>query len=105
MTPKQTELVRSSFAKVLPIAEVAAELFYARLFELDPSLRHMFRGDMKEQGRKLMGMIRVAVANLEKLDEIVPAVQALGARLECRLVPPGTLPRSELKSRRLIRAT
>src|SRR5438067_12308906 len=80
MTPEQSKLVQTSFAKVLPIAEVAAELFYARLFELDPSLRHMFRGDMKEQGRTLMTMIRVAVANLDKLDEIVPAVQALGAR-------------------------
>jgi hemoglobin-like flavoprotein len=80
MTPEQKTLVQESFAKVLPIADVAAELFYGRLFELDPSLRHMFHGDMKEQGRKLMTMIRVAVANLGRLDEIVPAVEALGER-------------------------
>src|SRR3954470_15778831 len=80
MTPEQTNLVRTSFAMVLPIAETAAELFYTRLFELDPSLRGMFRGDMKEQGRKLMSMIKVAVANLDNLGEIIPAVQALGAR-------------------------
>ena len=80
MTPEQKTLVRELFDKVLPIADVAAELFYARLFELDPSLRQLFHGDMKEQGRKLMTMIRVAVANLDRLDNIVPAVEALGER-------------------------
>jgi hemoglobin-like flavoprotein len=80
MTPEQKKLVQESFEKVLPIADVAAELFYGRLFELDPSLRHLFHGDMKEQGRKLMTMIRVAVANLDRLGDIVPAVEALGER-------------------------
>jgi hemoglobin-like flavoprotein len=80
MTPEQTGLIRESFGKVLPIADVAAELFYTRLFDLDPSLRHLFHGDMKEQGRKLMTMIRVAVANLDRLDNVVPAVEALGER-------------------------
>jgi len=80
MTPEQKTLVKESFDKVLPIADVAAELFYGRLFELDPSLRQLFHGDMKEQGRKLMTMIRVAVANLDRLDDIVPAVEALGER-------------------------
>ena len=54
MTPEQKTLVQNSFEQVLPIADVAAELFYGRLFELDPSLRHLFRGDMKAQGRALM---------------------------------------------------
>src|SRR5437588_6309411 len=80
MTPEQTKLVQQSFEQVLPIADVAAELFYKRLFERDPSLRLLFKGDMKEQGRKLMTMIRVAVANLDRLDTIVPAVQGLGTR-------------------------
>ena len=80
MTPEQKELVQNSFEQVLPIADVAAELFYERLFELDPSLRHLFRGDMKEQGRALMAMIKVAVAGLDKLEKIVPAVQSLGRR-------------------------
>jgi len=80
MTPEQKTLVKESFEKVLPIADVAAELFYGRLFELDPSLRQLLHGDMKEQGRKLMTMIRVAVANLDRLDDIVPAVEALGER-------------------------
>jgi hypothetical protein len=58
MTTLQIELVQSSFESVKPIAEVAADLFYARLFELDPSLRAMFRTDRAEQGRKLMLAIR-----------------------------------------------
>ena len=80
MTPDQKQLVRDNFAKVAPIAPTAAELFYGRLFELDPGLRPLFKGDMKEQGRKLMAMIATAVAGLDKLDTIVPAVRALGKR-------------------------
>ena len=80
MTPEQKKLVKESFAMVLPIADVAAGLFYSRLFELDPALRALFKGNMEEQGRKLMTMIRVAVANLDRIDTIVPAVQNLGER-------------------------
>jgi hemoglobin-like flavoprotein len=80
MNQKQIELVQSSFAEVLPIAEPAAALFYDRLFELDPSLRPMFLGNLKEQGKKLMDMIALVVVNLRHLDRIVPGVRALGAR-------------------------
>ena len=80
MTPDQISLVQTSFAQVLPIADTAAALFYYNLFELDPSLRPMFRGDMAEQGRKLMTMLRVVVNGLTRLDQIVPAVQELGRR-------------------------
>lgn len=80
MTPQQIELVKDSWLKVEPIQEQAAELFYGRLFELDPELKPLFKGDMKEQGRKLMAMIRSAVMHLDKLGEVVPAVQAMGVR-------------------------
>jgi hemoglobin-like flavoprotein len=80
MSPLEISLVKESFRKVLPIADQAAALFYARLFELDPSLRHLFGGDMVEQGRKLMSMIATAVASLDRLDLIVPAIRQLGAR-------------------------
>ena len=74
-------LVQRTWNMVLPIADQAATLFYGKLFELDPSLRHMFRStDMAEQRKKLMQMITVAVRGLERLDELVPAVQALGRR-------------------------
>jgi hemoglobin-like flavoprotein len=80
MTPEQKNLVQESFAKVAPIAETAADLFYGRLFELDPTLKPLFKGDMKEQGRKLMLMIGTAVKGLDDLGAIVSAVQALGVR-------------------------
>ena len=78
MTPEQIAHVQNTFKMVLPIKETAAKLFYDRLFALDPDLRSMFKGDMAEQGRKLMKVLATAVGNLEKLDEILPTVQALG---------------------------
>jgi len=80
MTPEEIKLVKDSWVKVLPISETAAELFYGKLFELDPSLKSMFKGDMKEQGRKLMAILNTAVNALDKLDTIVPAVQEMGRR-------------------------
>ena len=80
MTPRDTELVQSSFAKVAPIADQAAEIFYARLFELDPSLKSLFQGDMVAQGKRLMGMIAAAVQGLDDLESLVPVVQDLGRR-------------------------
>lgn len=80
ITPEQKKLVQSSWSQVVPIADTAAGLFYNRLFEIDPSLRPLFTSDINEQGRKLMQMIGTAVRGLDKLDEIVPAVQALGRR-------------------------
>lgn len=72
--------VQGTFRKVLPISEVAAELFYGKLFELDPSLKPLFTGDIKEQGVKLMKMIAIAVNGLRDLGALVPAVQNLGVR-------------------------
>ena len=80
MTPKQIALVQDSWKQVTPIAEQAAGLFYERLFALEPAVQALFKGDMKEQGRKLMSMIGVAVVALSRLETIVPAVQALGRR-------------------------
>jgi hemoglobin-like flavoprotein len=80
MHPTQIQLVQSSFARVEPIADTAAMLFYTRLFELDPRLRLMFKGNMVEQGEKLMTTLKVVVRGLTRLESLVPAVQALGRR-------------------------
>ena len=80
MDAQQVKLVQSSFAKVAPISQVAANLFYTRLFELDPALRPMFRGPIEEQGRKLMQVLAVAVAALDNLEPLLPTVRALGTR-------------------------
>jgi len=80
LTVTQKRLVQESFATIAPIADDAAVLFYRRLFELDPSLRPMFRGDMAEQRKKLMHMLTAAVKGLDRLDQLVPVVQDLGRR-------------------------
>ena len=80
LTETQIALVQSSFATIAPIADDAAVLFYNRLFEIDPSLRQMFKGDMAEQRRKLMQMLSAAVKGLQRLDRLVPAVEDLGRR-------------------------
>ena len=80
MTPEQIEVVQSTWEKVKPISEQAAELFYGKLFELDPSLKPLFKGDMKEQGKKLMDVLNVAVTSLTKLETILPTVQQLGRK-------------------------
>lgn len=80
MTPAKIDAVRGTWEKVVPIRERAAALFYERLFELDPTLKPLFKGDMTEQGRKLMTMIHTAVAGLDRLEEIAPAVRDLGRR-------------------------
>jgi len=80
MNAQQIALVRSSFALVQPIAPQAAALFYDNLFESDPSLRGMFRGDMVEQGQRLMSMIGAAVGLLGRPDALVPVLRNLGGR-------------------------
>jgi nitric oxide dioxygenase len=69
MTPQQVKLIQESFAKVAPIADTAAGLFYGRLFEIAPEVRPMFKGDIGEQGRKLMATLALAVNSLEKFDQ------------------------------------
>ena len=59
---------------MLPVSEAAADLFYNRLFEIDASTEALFKGDMKEQDRKLMQMITAAVNGLYDLDGLIPAV-------------------------------
>jgi hemoglobin-like flavoprotein len=80
VTPQQKNLVRDSFARVAPLADEAGALLYDRLFEMDPSLRGLFHSDIRDQGRKLMQMIAVAVNSLDNLEAIVPALHALGRR-------------------------
>jgi methyl-accepting chemotaxis protein len=80
MTPKQVQLCKDSWAKVEPIASTAADIFYNNLFAADPSLQTLFKGDMPEQGKKLMDMIGAAVRLLDKPEKLIPVVQNLGIR-------------------------
>ncbi|HEU4571884.1 MAG TPA: globin family protein [Candidatus Limnocylindrales bacterium] len=80
MTPRQIQLVRESYAAVEPIADTAATIFYRRLFDLDPDLRALFPSDLTAQRRNLMQTLTVVVRNLDRLEGILPAVEALGRR-------------------------
>lgn len=81
LTDAEKLLVTESFAKVAPISEKAAELFYNRLWEIDPETKTLFKStNMREQGRKLMQTLATAVGALHNLEGIVPVVQQLGKR-------------------------
>ncbi|WP_280152232.1 globin family protein [Piscinibacter sp. XHJ-5] len=80
MTPLQITLVRRSFDLVASIAPQAAALFYANLFEADPALRRLFRGDIAQQGARLMAMLGQAVRMLDRPVHLAPALRSLGAR-------------------------
>jgi hemoglobin-like flavoprotein len=80
MTPEQIALVQCSFKSVAPIASKAADLFYARLFEIAPEVRQLFPTDLSGQKVKLMGMLATAINNLHRLDAILPTVRRLGDR-------------------------
>jgi nitric oxide dioxygenase len=80
MNPEQIDKVQASFAKVVPIRDVAAGLFYGRLFEIAPETKSLFHGDMTEQGRKLMTTLAVVVNGLRNLDAVLPAARALAVR-------------------------
>ena len=80
MNPSQVKLVQDSFAKVAPISEQAAILFYDRLFEVAPAVKAMFPADMTEQRKKLMGTLAAVVNGLSNLESILPAASALAKR-------------------------
>jgi hemoglobin-like flavoprotein len=80
VTPDQRKILQSTFKKLLPVAEVAAELFYRRLFDLAPQVRPMFKVELKEQAAKLMDMLYLAVYGLDHPEQLLPALARLGER-------------------------
>jgi len=81
MTPDQVRLVQESWKKVVPIGDTAANLFYDRLFEIDPTARPLFRTEtLPEQKRKLLLMLNTVVNGLSRPEDIVPAAEALARR-------------------------
>jgi hemoglobin-like flavoprotein len=80
MTPAQVSLVQDSFAKVVPIADQAAVIFYDRLFDLAPQVKPLFKGDMAKQRRALMGTLGVVVNGLSDLPTVLPAASMLAKK-------------------------
>lgn len=80
MTTQQIELVQSTFRVVQPMAATAGEIFYKRLFEVEPAARSLFKDDIKEQRMKFMQVLAVAVGGLSNMATLTPIVQQLGVR-------------------------
>src|SRR3954449_1329906 len=80
MDNHEIALVQSTLAEVKPISEKAASLFYGRLFEIAPEVKPLFKGDISEQGRKLMSTLAYVVNGLSDLPTILPAASALATR-------------------------
>lgn len=89
MTPAEVNLIKRTWSRVVPIKDTAAGLFYNKLFELDPSVKPLFKGDIKEQGAKLMATLNVVVEGLDKLDQVVPVAKELAVRHVAYGVKPG----------------
>ena len=71
-------LVRESFDLIEPIAPQAGALFYANLFEAEPSLQRLFKGDPAVQGAELMQWVALAVARLDEPALLMPVLQKIG---------------------------
>jgi hemoglobin-like flavoprotein len=80
LTPKESRLIRQSFEQAASHPEETSARFYQQLFTLDPSLRRLFHGDMREQGRKLMRTLALIVDSIDRLDDLLPTVRELGIR-------------------------
>src|SRR6187431_1222421 len=80
MTEKQIQLVKESWNLVVPISDVAGDLFYNRLFEVAPGVRPLFKGDVRQQSRKLMGMLSMVVSKLDSLETLLDEIKALAQR-------------------------
>src|SRR5687767_7536891 len=80
LTETQKQLVQETFALVAPQSDMVAELFYKHLFEIAPAVKPMFQGDMKAQGAKLMQTLAVVVHGLDRLETLVPSIEAMAKR-------------------------
>jgi len=80
MNTEQVKLVQDSLVRVRPMADQIASSFYAHLFEIAPYVKKLFRNDMERQGEMLMTSLELAMGSLDDLENILPAVQALGDR-------------------------
>ena len=80
VTPRQVAIVQETFQAIVPVADLVAKKFYNRLFELDDTLRPMFPEDMAPQRAKLIKTLSVAIERLDKIEELLPEIEALGRR-------------------------
>lgn len=77
VTPEQRWLVQNSWEKVIPMAPHVAELFFDRLFELDPFLEDLFPSDLSKQGAEWMRALSLAAPRLEEPSSAAPCIEGL----------------------------
>lgn len=80
MSPEQIHLIRKSFAELSRHEHIAALVFYRRLFEIDPKLQRLFTGDIEAQSKKLLDMLGVLIAMLERPLGLELELKAMGLR-------------------------
>jgi hemoglobin-like flavoprotein len=80
MTPQQKYHIRKSFGALDPHGAIPGLVFYRRLFELDPSLRRLFKGDIEVQSAKLLDMLGVLISHLERTSLLEAELRLMGQR-------------------------
>lgn len=80
VTAAQKQLVQTSFKLVEEKADIAADLFYQRLFDAAPELRSLFPEDLRDQKKKLMGALKVLVNTLDNPDKLIPILEDMGRK-------------------------
>jgi hemoglobin-like flavoprotein len=81
MNPHAERLIRESWTTLVPIRLQAADLFYTRLFEIDPPIRALFEGKpMHAQHEKFLQTIDTLVQMLDYPPQIIEDLQALSRR-------------------------
>lgn len=81
MTPKQIELLETTWRSVATLGAAAPQLFYDRLFETDPTTKPLFAGmDMDAQGAKLLDALGCVVESASQIDRITAFLEELGRR-------------------------
>lgn len=80
LTGEQKRLIRESFARIEPASDLVARLFYLKSIDLDPSLREVFKAPSREQRRKFMGALKIAIISLDRLQALQPILKLLCTR-------------------------
>jgi len=80
LTAEEKRLIHLSFLRVEPALDLVAQLFFLKLFRLDPSLRKKFSGPIEVQARKFAAAAKLAMISLGHEDGLAPTLKLLGAR-------------------------
>jgi hemoglobin-like flavoprotein len=80
LTQRQMKLIRQSFDSAAEFQIAFTKLFYGRLFELQPTLRPLFKISIEEQSKKLLDTLRAIVDGVDRIDELRPNLQELGRK-------------------------